>query len=249
MGSLLGPGESLNPAGLNLALIGQNLKPEQCLAHRHQFPCPECERQATEHRKKQERMQNSLFEKIRVGRRYHGMTFADYRPVCPDAEVVKASCMAYVSSFPDRLRNGDNLLLLGRPGTGKNMLAAIICSEVAKMGYSVLHTTALRLVRKIRESWGKDSGITEQQAIEQFSRQDVLVIDEVGVQYGTKGEEVLLFESMQDRYEAQKPTIIISNLDVAGITQYLGERIMDRLNEGDSACLEFTWDSWRRGNR
>jgi len=47
------------------------------------------------------------------------------------------------------------------------------------------------------------------------------------------------------RYGAQRPTLVISNLDLAGLRENLGERVVDRLRENDGRALVFTGKSWR----
>ena len=186
------------------------------------------------------------FDAIRLGKRYQGVTFDDYHPTCDDAARVKSRCQRYAETFSDRLAGCDNLLLLGNPGTGKNMLAAAICNRVAQDGFHPLHTTAMRLVRRITETWGGHSAEKEQTVIDSFSEPDVLVVDEVGVQFGSRKEEILLFEALNGRYEEKRPTIIIANLQIEAVETFLGTRVMDRFYEGRSAVLEFTWDSYRR---
>lgn len=183
---------------------------------------------------------------INIGARYRGMTFDDFQAVSPAAEKVGTICRRYAETFKDRLKDCDNILMLGNPGTGKNMLAACICSHVATQGHSAVHTTAMKLIRKIKESWGRGAEIKEQEAINQFSRPDLLVIDEVGVQYGSETEKILLFEVINERYEAMRPTVVISNLGVNDVEQFLGPRIMDRFHEGKSSVLEFSWESYRK---
>lgn len=245
--SMLAPNEVLGKNALQTPPPGQETQPTVCHLHRETLPCPECQRQEQERigRKRSEAI--ARFSQIQIGKRFAHLTFDDYKPVCDEASGVKRICKYFADSFPARLEHGDNLILLGNPGTGKNMLAACICRSVSDQEYSVLHTTAIKMVRKIRESWKRDGELTEQEAIDQFSKPDLLVVDEVGVQYGTDAEKILFFDVINDRYEGKRPTVLISNLDMTGLTHYLGERTIDRFHEGDSACLEFTWDSWRRG--
>ena len=186
---------------------------------------------------------------IRLGKRFVGVTFDDYVPTCDDAARVKGSCRQYAETFANRLAGGDNLIMLGNPGTGKNMLAAAICNRLAADGFQPLHTTAMRLVRRITETWGSGSTEKEQAVIDSFSIPDLLVVDEVGVQFGSRKEEILLFEALNGRYEEKKPTVIISNLSKDEIEHYLGARVLDRFYEGKSAILEFCWDSYRRGRK
>jgi len=74
------------------------------------------------------------------------------------------------------------MVLIGSPGTGKNMVAALICMDVVNQGFTAVHTTAIKLVRRIKESWQQGSKETEQEAINNFTAPSLLVIDEIGVE-------------------------------------------------------------------
>lgn len=64
------------------------------------------------------------------------------------------------------------------------------------------------------------------------------------MQYGTDGEQTILFDVLDRRYRDLQPTILLSNQDVAGLKTFLGDRAMDRLKE----CARFVpcqWPSYR----
>lgn len=86
---------------------------------------------------------------------------------------------------------------------------------------------------------------------------DLLILDEVGVQFGSDTERLLLFDILNERYERRRPTILMSNLAlddaeeggrvVPGIKSYLGERVFDRLREDGGQSVVFDWPSHRKG--
>jgi DNA replication protein DnaC len=218
---------------------------EFCNRHNETLPCHICaELNSISEKQKQSKILN-LMPNANIGKRYHLMNFADYQPLCKEAVRVKEICTRYATNFSERLKGCDNLLMVGNPGTGKNMLAACICKEVMGQGFSVLHTTAIKIVRRIKECWSTKSE-TETQSIKAFSSPDLLVIDEVGVQFGSKTEEMYLFEVVNERYEDMRPTILISNLTEKEIENFLGIRTMDRFCDGKSMLLKFDWESWRK---
>jgi DNA replication protein DnaC len=87
------------------------------------------------------------------------------------------------------------------------------------------------------------------EVLEKLSRLDLLVLDEVGVSFGTEPEKVQLFNVINGRYNQVRPTIVTSNLDVAGMTAYLGERSMDRLKENAADMVVLTGQSRRAPRR
>lgn len=184
------------------------------------------------------------FAAVQVGKRFQNQTWNDYRPTCKKAELIKTACVEIGREFSRHLERGTNWLFVGRCGTGKNMLSALIARDVVGEGFTALHTTAAKLVRRIRGTWGGHG--SEEEAIAQFVGPDLLIIDEVGVQAGSDTEQRLLTEVINDRYEAMRPIICISNHTVAELETYLGVRAMDRFYEGESKVLVFDWESWRR---
>jgi len=187
-----------------------------------------------------------LTEAIRIGKRYSGQLWEDYEPPTDTANRVLSACRAYAEGFGEALEVGRCLVMVGGPGTGKNMLSALICREVVSQGHTALHTTAMKLVRRVKETWAKGSEETETQAIRNFTLPELLVIDEVGVQFGSQAEQIILTEIINDRYEAMRPTIIISNLTVPQLEEVMGKRVMDRFYENGGRVLAFNWQSWRR---
>jgi len=178
-----------------------------------------------------------------IGDRFQGLTFPDYKPTCEKAVKILSECQAYVGAFDGQ--KCANILMIGSPGTGKNMLAAIVGQEVIKRDFSFLHTTAMKLVRKVKDSW-RDKETSEQKVIDSFVDPDLLAIDEIGVQFGSPTEQLYLTEIINERYEKRRPTILISNLKLSQLTEVMGERVIDRFYDDGSKFLVFDWPSYRR---
>ncbi|MDR0703196.1 MAG: ATP-binding protein [Azoarcus sp.] len=198
--------------------------------------CPVCERQAAV---------RLLMQRAEIAPRFEGCTFASFRAETPDQEAVLRTCRAYADSFDVAARTGRCLILRGNPGTGKNHLAVAITKQVMAAGYTALHATAYEIICRIRETWGRRGEQTEQDVTRTFGEVDLLVIDEVGRQYGTEGEQIHLFHVIDHRYRLMKPTVVISNKRLDEIRAYLGNAALDRLREGGGELLSFNWQSHR----
>jgi DNA replication protein DnaC len=181
-----------------------------------------------------------------VGKRFKGKTFENYVVSNDRQRVAVSTCRRYAETFTDRFDSGDSMILAGRPGTGKNHLAAAISTAVVEAGFTVLHTTALKLVRAIKETWGRDKDQTEGEAIARFMAPRLLIIDEVGVQFGSHTEQIYLMEVINGRYADMLPTILLTNLCLEDLTDCLGEQVVDRFYEGKGQVIIFDWNSHRR---
>lgn len=162
----------------------------------------------------------------------------------------KAFAQEYAEGFDGVLKTGRCALFLGRPGTGKTHLAVGICRRAMEQHRTALFSTVMRAIRRIKSSWHRSADETEDAAIKVFVEPDLLVLDEVGVQFGSETEQMYLFDILNERYERRRPTILLSNLAVHDVQRYLGERVFDRLREDGGAVIPFDWESHRgRGAR
>lgn len=213
--------------------------------------CPKCAeedqaRRQDEHKKAAEVMaagerdrQIRALENMGIRKRFYETTFNTFLPSSAAEKRVLDACRGYAARKKDVAKTGENLFLVGRPGTGKNHLAVSIIREWT--GERKILKLA-EMVRDIRQAYSAHTN--EQTDIERYARLDLLALNEVGVQFGTDAERNLLFEVLDLRYENMLPTILVSNLNVAGIKEFVGGRVIDRLLE-NGTVLEFTWESYR----
>ena len=152
----------------------------------------------------------------------------------------------FADGFDDVLKTGRSALFIGKPGTGKTHLAAGIGLRIMNRdGRSVLFTTVIRAIRRIKDTWGKAGTETETQAIETLVFPDLLILDEVGVQFGSETEKMILFDVLNERYEKRRPTLLLSNLTLDEVRAFLGERVFDRMREDGGEAIVFDWESHR----
>ena len=179
--------------------------------------------------------------------RFRGCTFENYRLTEGNPEEAKAlvACRGYAEQFDVNLREGRGLLLVGNLGTGKTHLASAIVQHVVREhdAWAVI-TTAAEICRVIRGSYGKGAGYTETDALDELASTDLLVIDEIGVQSGSDFAPGVMNDVIDRRYQRMRPTILISNRPAAELSQFIGDRALDRMRQGGKA-IGFSWQSAR----
>lgn len=200
-------------------------------------------REAAEHR---DRLIRKHLQHAAVPPRFEGKSFADYTASDPGATKALATCRTYADRFAEHLRAGTSLILCGNAGTGKTHLACAVANHVIREhAKAAVYMTAGRAFRRVKDTYRKNSQVGEQDALSAFAVPDLLILDEIGVQYGSDAERNILFEIVNERYEQMKPTALISNLALPALTDFAGERVIDRLKENGGKLVVFDWKSHR----
>lgn len=233
------------------------------LAKKIEGKCPECEKAAEEGRAAEEaaRLQSGakskkarqigkLLDGSEIPRRFRGRTFENYRVEDDAAESGQALALkrskAFAENFPKAMELGASFVFCGKPGTGKTHLACAIGNHVMEaFGHSVSFITVFEVAQRIKATYRDGNNKTETDVMRSFAQVDLLILDEVGVQFGTKFEEVIITDIINRRYADMRPTIILSNLNSDELSEYLGARVVDRMYEGGGGVLAFDWTSYR----
>lgn len=191
-----------------------------------------------------ERAMNALIA-AGITPRFAGCTFDSYRADAAQQQKALADCRGYAEQFGQNYRAGRSLILTGNLGTGKTHLATAIVRTVVADGAGALIIPAGDIIAIARASMVPGSGYTDRDVVLHLGGLDLLVIDEVGAQRGSEFELGLLHGIVDRRYQAMLPTILVSNLDAAGLAKFIGERAVDRLRQGGGKAVGFTWSSMR----
>lgn len=245
--------------------VGQEEKPANCEAHgdyvskgfiigrtTRWMGCPACAdaaRQAAEDaeaadmaRRKQLNVEATL-NRSGIPLRYRAKDFSTFVADTDGKEKALAVAMEFVQNIGQHAAKGTVMIFSGLPGTGKSHLAIAIGQALMERR-TVLYTSAIDAVRMIRDTWRRDSPKTESQVLETLATVGLLILDEVGVQYGTEAEQVSLFDIIDKRYRDMMPMILLTNQNKAGMKAFLSDRSFDRLREGGQ-WVTFDWDSHR----
>ncbi len=215
-------------------------------------PCPDCEdaRLAAERKadadaralRAQQELE-AMLQEAAIPRRFIGRTLDNFRAESEPQRAALAISKGFAVRFDEHAERGDSLIFSGLPGTGKSHLATAILQALMPR-HCGLYTTCLGVIRAVRATWRKDSERSESEVLALFGRVPLLVLDEIGVQYGTDGEQTILFDVLDRRYRDMMPTILLTNQDKKGFKEFIGERTFDRLVE-TARWVPFDWPSYR----
>ena len=175
--------------------------------------------------------------------RFRDRTLDNYIADTPAKKTSLTIARDFSENFDENHKSGMTLIFSGKAGTGKSHLAIAIAQSVMPK-YTAMYINALDAIRMIRDTWRKGSEKSELDVLDMFGSVGLLVIDEVGVQYGTENEQMLMFDIVNRRYRDSMPMILLTNLGHAGFSDYMTERSFDRLRE-NGKWVSFEWESFR----
>lgn len=148
----------------------------------------------------------------------------------------------YLAQWPDV---ADFVVLTGTTGSGKGHVAWSIAKALVEQGASVRNVKLPVLVRNLRDTWGREGGPTYEQVLRGFTGCDLLVVDEVS-SHAFYGQQIHqhLYDVIDTRIEACRPTLLTTNEDEAGLAAILRAALFNRL-QGEGGFVDFGAASWR----
>lgn len=145
----------------------------------------------------------------------------------------------------DFIKSAQNVIFLGKSGTGKSHLATALGMKACELGYRTRFVTGCSLANELLEA--RDERRLSR-ILKRYFRVDLLIVDELGyVPFSKEGAE-LLFQVFTERHE-QKSVIITTNIGFADWPQIFGEAnltaaLLDRLTHR-AHIIYCNWESYR----
>jgi len=144
------------------------------------------------------------------------------------------------------IQRKENLLITGSTGIGKSFIASAIGNQACTLGFKVLYTNTTKLFTRLKMAKADGSYIKE---IAKIERQDLLILDDFGLQPLDASNRSVLMEIIEDRH-GNRSTIITSQLPVAEWYEVIGEQtiadaILDRVVH-NAHRMELEGESLRR---
>ena len=128
------------------------------------------------------------------------------------------------------IKKGENILILGSTGIGKSFIASAIGNQACIIGYKVLYTNTSKLLSRLKMAKADGSYIKE---IARIEKQDLLILDDFGLQPFDGSGRAALMEIIEDRH-GKRSTIITSQVPVSNWYDLIGEQtiadaLLDRI--------------------
>lgn len=141
------------------------------------------------------------------------------------AEKVFDACHRYAQNFS---LDSKNLMLLGKTGLGKTHLSLAIANVVINKGYYVCYGTSQNICEDLRaEMFGRDDKLTYTK--ESVIDCDLLILDDLGTEIDNQYNIASIYNIINSRILAGKPTIISTNYDFSELLDKYDQRITSRI--------------------
>lgn len=156
-------------------------------------------------------------------------------------------CMQYAQALIEG--KNLNLIMVGYTGTGKTHLACATARTLLSKGLEARYVTSEMMANDIADAY-KRSDDNERNSIARYVDSDLLILDEYGLHDRQEKRPRLLemvHKVLYARYDAMKPTMLISNMSLANLKSDLGDRLWSRFQHGGLTVVECNWNDARVG--
>jgi len=191
---------------------------------------------------------DALFGRSGIPPKFKGASFDAFEmsaqeDVCARQTKVLDLCRKYASNFRLALHEGAGFIFAGPSGTGKTFLSCAISKVIIADGFSSLFMSAADIVQRYEAASHYSSSISQEDLSRELVGADLLIIDEVEMFSGEPGRQVLI-KLVNDRYENNRPIIMLSNVGVSELKERIAARSISRMGER-GMYLPFDWPSHR----
>lgn len=142
------------------------------------------------------------------------------------AKAVLDACHRYAQAFT---LDSKNLMLMGATGLGKTHLSLAIANVVINRGYWVCYGSSQNICDDLQsEQFGRgDECYYNKQMVNNC---DLLILDDLGTEIANQYSVATLYNIINSRILAKKPTIISTNFDMRQLEEKYDQRITSRIS-------------------
>jgi DNA replication protein DnaC len=136
----------------------------------------------------------------------------------------------------DFIKKQENVLITGSTGIGKSYLASALGHQACALGYKVIYQHSTKLFARLKIAKADGSYLKE---IARLEKQDLLIIDDFGLNPLDAQNRAALMEIMEDRH-GKASTIIASQVPIPKWHDVIGEQTI-----ADAILDRLVHDAWR----
>ncbi len=123
-----------------------------------------------------------------------------------------------------------NIAMFGGTGLGKTHLSSAVAGKVIEKGHDVYYASALSLFADFEmRRFGNSSSASADGNINRYFDCDLLIIDDLGIEVINQFTSSCLYDIINSRLNAKKPTIISTNLTQEEFRKKYWDRITSRV--------------------
>ena len=229
---------------------------EEGIACRAMCECQEQEKKNAEqeekHRKQLDTFRNNKLCSL-LGKRYLECMFSTAK-ITENNKEAFIKFKKYVNNSKEAFSSNIGFYIYGDNSTGKTYLTACVCNELIYQGWKCVYTNLATILNEIRSSYD-GNGMGECAILSKLQSFDFAFIDDIGKEFiareynssSSKWAEQKLFEVINARYNAEKPTIFTSNYSISELASVLNldKAIIERINEMSTRIIKLEGDDFR----
>jgi len=112
-------------------------------------------------------------------------------------------------------------------GSGKTMTVCALANELLSQGKQVRFATSARILQEIRNTYQQNAEYSESRMMGDLKTCELLIIDDFGVEKVTDWVQEKMYEIINERYLASRPTIFTANTSIDKLPY--NERVTNRV--------------------
>ena len=157
-------------------------------------------------------------------------------------KMILAMAKNYVRDFKEKR---ENLLLIGKTGTGKTHISTAIARELIHQGYDVIYDSTQNIISDFESDRFKSGYGREENKSEKYLNCTLLIIDDLGTEFQNSFTVSTLYNLLNARQNSDLPTIISTNLSPEELSAKYEDRIFSRIMGSGTKVLPFNGKDMR----
>lgn len=181
-----------------------------------------------------------LLESGAVPPRFHAYSFETWANLPANQRAGKESMLKLCRAFaafegPPSTDSKLGVVLSGPVGRGKTGLASCVLLQRARRGQVVLWVDFSQFLRRVRNTYNAEIGITYEDVVGAAANAPFLFIDDMG-DVARKADITdhtrdVMYDVVSERYNNLREMLVTTNLDIDSFRDQFGDRIADRIQE------------------